>query len=125
MHSSSTSNFLVVILFLIVEGTARGHSKTITYSVHGNDLRAHCSFNFNGYEYDLCRLVGSPRAVDVVPEIVLKADGTRGEESNSRRGDYVLILGDGDRTSNAAVRFPIIGLVSKHHVLTCHVMQER
>lgn len=108
MHYSSTSRFLVVILLLIVQGTARGHSKTVTYGVRSYDLLAHCAFNFNGYEYDLCRLVGSPRAVDVVvPEIVLKADGTRGEESNSGRGDYILMLGDGDMyNANAAVRFP-------------------
>ena len=128
MHSS---NFLVVILLLIVQFTAQGYSRAIiTHAIPDNDLRAHCSFNFNGYEYDLCRLVGLTRVVDV-PEIVSKADGTGGQESNSGSGDYLLTLGgnigDGDN-SHAVVRFPISLACVKHqerHMLICHIVQGR
>jgi len=58
-------------------------AETVSYKIPVNDLWSHCSFDLNGYVYNLCPIMGSSRVVDV-PE-------SQGGRSGS--GRYVLALG--------------------------------
>jgi hypothetical protein len=60
-------------------------AETVSYKIPVNDLRTHCSFDLNGYVYNLCPIMGSSQVVDV-PESQLQ-----GGQSGS--GRYVLALG--------------------------------
>jgi len=58
-------------------------AETVSYKIPVNDLRTHCSFDLNGYVYDICPIIGSSKVVNV-PE-------SQGGRSSS--GRYVLALG--------------------------------
>ena len=61
--------------------TTRGRAETVSYTIPVNDLLRRCTFDLNGYVYDLCPLMGSSEIVDVL------------EESQDGRTGYVLALG--------------------------------
>ena len=54
--------FLIASL-LFSRLTTSGRAETISYTLP--DLQNHCSFDLNGYVYDLCPLIGSTKVVEV------------------------------------------------------------
>lgn len=89
---------LSLLLFLTTRGRA---AETVTYTLPDNDLQKHCSFDLNGYVYDLCPLMGLPQAVEV-PEQT--SAGSRVWRFGS--GRYALALGGLAKENPDLVKMP-------------------
>jgi hypothetical protein len=82
----SSFTFLIAVLLLSCL-TTRGRTAVVTlssYTIPGNDLRGRCTFDLNGYVFDLCPLLGSTKVVEV-PE--------KSQDEGPSSGRYVLALG--------------------------------
>jgi hypothetical protein len=92
--------FLIASL-LFSHLTTRGRAEAVSYPIPDNDLQRHCSFNVNGYAYNLCPLLGSSEAVIVkAPEVL-----TESKDRRLSSGRYVLALG-GVGKENDLVKAP-------------------
>lgn len=74
----------LIAAFLLYYLTTQGRAETVSYTIPVNDLLRHCSFDLNGYVYNLCPLMGSSEVVDVLEE---------SQDGRSASGRYVLALG--------------------------------